>query len=51
MSPQNSHFADVKILGSDFCDSFKFSPLFLGGGKVKYVFTDRWAGAKEAFKL
>jgi hypothetical protein len=47
MSPQNSHFADINLLGSDFCDLFKFMPLYLGNGKVKYVFMDRWAGAKE----
>jgi hypothetical protein len=51
MSPRKSHFADINILGSDFCDNFKFTPLYLGGGRVKYVFLDRWAGAKEVFKL
>jgi hypothetical protein len=51
MLPLKSHFADINILGSDFCDNFKFMPLYLGNGKVKFVFKDRWAGAKEVFKL
>ena len=47
MSPKKSHFADINILGSDFCDNYKFWPLFRGQGKVTYVFEDRWEGAKE----
>jgi len=49
MSPARSHFVDINILGSDFCDAFKFTALYLGGGKVKYFFKDRWAGAKELY--
>jgi len=34
MSPPKSHFADINLLGADFCDTFKFLLLFLGNGKV-----------------
>jgi hypothetical protein len=47
MSPRNSHFADVNILGADFCDYFKFTAMYLGEGKVKYFFKDRWNGLKQ----
>ena len=47
MSPKQSHFADVNLLGSDFCDNYKFTALYLGNGKVKYFFKDRWNAAKE----
>ena len=47
MSPWKSHFADLNILGSDFCNAFKFTPMYLGNEKVKYFFKDRWDELKE----
>jgi len=44
MSPQKSHFADINLLGADFCNAFKFRALYLGNGKVKFLFKDRWNG-------
>ncbi|KIX03490.1 uncharacterized protein Z518_07043 [Rhinocladiella mackenziei CBS 650.93] len=46
MSPVDSHFADVNTLGMDYCDTYKFNAMFLGNGRAKYYFMDRWAGAK-----
>jgi hypothetical protein len=34
MSPKKSHFADINILGADFCDNYKFTLRFRGHGKV-----------------
>ncbi|KIW99678.1 uncharacterized protein Z518_11091 [Rhinocladiella mackenziei CBS 650.93] len=47
MSPPKSHFSDISILGVDFCDGLKFTAMYLGNGKMKYLFKDRWNGMPE----
>lgn len=37
-SPKHSPFADVNILGADFCVDHRLSFVPLGGKEVKYVF-------------
>jgi hypothetical protein len=51
MSPTGSHFANINILGADYGDPFRFWSIYHGNGKVKSVFEDSWAGAKELQKL
>jgi hypothetical protein len=46
LAANQSYFAEINILGAGFCDAFKFMALYLGNGKVKYAFRDRWDGFK-----
>lgn len=41
MSPSNSDFADINIIGADFLDGYQVSTCFLGSGKVRYLFEGR----------
>ncbi|KIX01840.1 uncharacterized protein Z518_09567 [Rhinocladiella mackenziei CBS 650.93] len=50
MSPPTSHFAEINVLGADFCDNFKFTPWFRGKGRVTYIFEDRCDKVKKLFE-
>ena len=48
MSPENAHFAEISILGADFCNAHKVSLWHGGHRKVDLYFGEQWKVIRES---